>query len=197
MHVAEFFNALLVRKNIEVVVARLPEGPFLSAQGNRKLQRLDGVVECGSVRLIYEQVDMLRYDNIPGDNKPVLEPALLQGVFEQVLRLRRCEVREAVITTEGEKVHLASLLVSLEPRGHDGEINRPLMPGSVSPSTAPSQVPKCEGPGAPILRHACPAFADNLPAPAYNHPVIEILRASRKPQLRLYGAPKGSRENVN
>ncbi len=64
---------------------------------------------------------MFGHHDVTGYREFVLDPRRLQRMEEDGYGLVAAEVREPVITTEGEEVEVAVLLVSLQMRWHDGE----------------------------------------------------------------------------
>jgi hypothetical protein len=112
MHVSQLFDALVFGENVEVIVAGLPEWPLRTAQSDGELDCLDGPIEAGLFGFVDQQVDMLRHDDISGDDETVFLPDSFQCVFKETFGFGGGEVRETVVAAEGEKVHVTGLLVT-------------------------------------------------------------------------------------
>ena len=145
MHIAQFLDALFLTVNVEVVIARLPEGPFRAPQRHGQFERLHYARQCAATRLAYQQVNVLGHHDIARDNEAISPPDALQRGLEKFTGLRGIQVRTPPVTTESEEMKVASLLVSHESTGH-------LRLGYIAAcAVLLSQVPKCEGPGAPTV----------------------------------------------
>ena len=67
--------------------------------------------------LIQKQMYVLRHNDISSHNKSVFTPSPLKRSFEEAFCFGRAEIGETVVATEGEKVHVAGLVVRTSPDG--------------------------------------------------------------------------------
>lgn len=93
VHIAEFFDALWVRVDVEVVISRQPEWPLLRLLGNGGHQSLHGAGKGSLLRLRDQKVDVLRHHNIAEDMKDIAPASLFQDTLEEVTRCRMREIR--------------------------------------------------------------------------------------------------------
>jgi hypothetical protein len=82
MHVLQFFDALDVAEDVEIIVADLPERPLAKTFRNRELEGLDRRREWNLAiqRFADEQVNVLGHDDVAED----LEVVTLAGEFERI-----------------------------------------------------------------------------------------------------------------
>ena len=124
VNVADLFEALLFRADVEVVVARLPEvisdaeelfGAFLfqDSKGGG-----EGVVGGFGE----EEVDVLGHKDVGVEVEAVGLADLFEDLFDDVLGIVSGEEREAVMAAEGDEVEIAGLLVTLQALGHGGSL---------------------------------------------------------------------------
>ena len=118
MYVAQFLHALFFVADRKVVESRLPEGPFAAAHGYRELERVHHAGDRAVYRLADEQVNMFRHDNVAGYHETVPHSCTLQGIFKQAAGRRCAQMLELVITTEGNKVETAEVLVTNQSAWH-------------------------------------------------------------------------------
>jgi hypothetical protein len=71
-----------------------------------------------TLRLADEQVDVFRHDHVAADEEAVGAANLFKGFLDEGSRLRRCEAWATVITTEGDEMEVARLLVPLQSFRH-------------------------------------------------------------------------------
>ena len=132
MKVAQLLRPLLLREDVEVVVAGLPErgGGFSASQAARDqlFQHLDGGAEMVCARLTYQQMDVFGHDDVAEDVESVPAPDLFQGAFEDSPWWIGIEESQAAVTTEGDEMIATELVVALETSGH-GESVSPLVAG--------------------------------------------------------------------
>jgi hypothetical protein len=124
VHVAKLLNRLLLRPDIEVVVASLPELGFSDMlEGFRGLlfQHLENDGERGNGRLIQQQVDMLRHENVSEHHKPITAPYQFKFVLEYRVPVIAGQERFSSITTERDEVELSGVLDSDKALGHGGD----------------------------------------------------------------------------
>ena len=114
MDVAQLLSLFRAGAHIEVVITNLPEWSLQGLFGNRSLERLDGARESAAPRLGYEQMHMLRHDNITEDMEDVSPSHLLQRSLEQLARRIAAEVRKPMVATEGDEMEITCQLVTLE-----------------------------------------------------------------------------------
>lgn len=92
MHVAELLDALAVGPDIEVVVARLPEGRAGAELARRRLlENLEGGSQGAALRLADQQMDVFRHDHVAANDKPVPAADALHGLLDGAPSLRRRE----------------------------------------------------------------------------------------------------------
>ena len=121
--VANLFDALLLKVDVEVVVTALPElflvGRFELA-GGQLLEDLEKGSEGSDGGFVGEEMDVLRHQDVGRD----AEFLLLTGLFEDLLDAVFCGVgfEEGVskVTTEGDEVEVPRLLVAPEAGWHGG-----------------------------------------------------------------------------
>ncbi len=140
VHIPQLLHSLLFRPHVEIIVSRLPEGAFPVPQRNRELDCLDHLVKARPRRFIHEQVNMFRHHYVSCHNEFIFLANAFQRGLEEIPRFGSGEIRKTTVTTEGEKVHLAGMLVTNESRRHGDRI---YLCGYTS------HVPKSEGHGAP------------------------------------------------
>lgn len=112
MDVPELLDALLFRVDVEIVVSRLPEGPLLSLDRDREFKGLQCLCENGVGGFADEQVYVLRHDDVPSHEEVIAQSHGLKRGLEKCTRIWRSEVRSSVVTTEGDEVEIAGLLVA-------------------------------------------------------------------------------------
>ena len=64
---------------------------------------------------------MFGHDDIPGNEESIPYPDFLQGGFKKPAGRERTKIRLPLIATEGNKVQIARLLVSLQSPRHISE----------------------------------------------------------------------------
>ena len=69
MYIPELLHPLSPREHVEVIVACLPERPFLSSLRHRNLQCLQAHGEQFSARFAQQQMHMFRHHHIAKDSK--------------------------------------------------------------------------------------------------------------------------------
>jgi len=102
-----------------------------------------------------------------------------QRGFEEASRFGSGEIRKSAVTTEGEKMHLAGMLVTNESRRHEDSIH--LCGG-------PSHVPKSEGPGAPSV------WFEKIIGTGATRPGITTLGLAHSPALGSLVIPSSPRQ---
>ena len=115
MHVAELFSRLLFGPHVEVVVAALPELPFrlvLEFGGDLLFEDLDSNGQRFERRLVEQQMNMLRHENVSSDHETITERGLLQLGFEDCVAGTFCQSRLAPVTTEGQEMKDPAVLVT-------------------------------------------------------------------------------------
>src|SRR5580698_5933430 len=114
MHVAEFFDSLVLGADVEVIISRQPKGSLLRLLGDGCFQRLNSAVERSSLRFGYQEMNVLRHDDIAEDKEDIPSANLLQSVLEKLTRGWAGEIGLARMTTEGEEMEVSALLESFE-----------------------------------------------------------------------------------
>ena len=84
MQVTQFLSPLLVGKDVEVVVARLPEWMviLLQVSGDQLFQHLNRGAEFVGARFAHEQVNVLRHGNVSEDVEAVPATDFLESMLE-------------------------------------------------------------------------------------------------------------------
>jgi hypothetical protein len=67
---------------------------------------------------------MLRHDDVPEDTEFVMFACLFEGALTAIAGLGSAEVRFPTITTEGEEVKVASVLITMEAPRHGWIVGR-------------------------------------------------------------------------
>jgi len=120
VHVAELLGAFLLRPDIEVVVALLPE-MFVGtdkSSGDRLLKRLNRCSQCAASRLAHKQMHVFRHDDISRDKELITEPRSFESNLEEVSATMKAEQRLAPVAAEGDEVEVTCVLVALETPWH-------------------------------------------------------------------------------
>jgi hypothetical protein len=107
-------------ENIEVIVAGLPEGAFLALHCYRKFQGLNGFGQEASLRLCYEEMDVLGHDDVAEDVEVVTNPHGFERSFEEFAGAWDAEVGLPSITTEGDEMGVSAGLIADQRLSHDG-----------------------------------------------------------------------------
>ncbi len=105
-------------EDVEVVVARLPEGTLRETSGDGDLQGLEGFCEGNAGRFAHEQVNVLGHDDVTEEFKLIMSAGTFERVEEDVSGVLGVEVGFAIVATEGDEMVVALLLISLEPERH-------------------------------------------------------------------------------
>src|SRR6185312_6131849 len=120
VHVAKLLDPLPLAVNIEVIVSSLPERPLAPAHRDGKLDRLHGPSEHAFSRLADKKMHMLGHDYIAGNNEVIASPHSLERGLEKLARVIGSKVGQPVITTEGEEMKAACLLITDQSPGSFG-----------------------------------------------------------------------------
>jgi hypothetical protein len=118
MNVAAFLQALPLRKDIEVIIARLPERPLPALHRYRELEGLNRPREQTPARFAHQQVDMFGHDNIRGDKKVVAAAHGFKRTLEDISRSFGTEMGQPPVAREGHKVQVPGLLVANQASRH-------------------------------------------------------------------------------
>jgi len=70
-------------------------------------------------------MNVLRHQNIAGDDQAVAKTHSLQHTFEDAVGLWTFKERLPAVTTEGKKMKTAAMLITVEASGHTGGIVLP------------------------------------------------------------------------
>jgi hypothetical protein len=112
VHVFQLLHMLALCEDVEVIIARLPEGPFAAMNRNRKLQRLDCLGQDSPLRFTDQQMHMFRHHDIAENTKVIPDTNRFQGTFKEVTSLLRIKMRLPSIATEGDKVEVSGVLIA-------------------------------------------------------------------------------------
>src|SRR5208283_1659865 len=119
---------LLSVMHVEIVIAALPE---LSLSARLQLVRclllqdLERNRQRRPARFADQQVNVLRHENVSGNHKFVATTHRLQFAPEEIVGSVPRQQRLSSITTEGQKVKAATLLVTNKSLRHNGRILHP------------------------------------------------------------------------
>jgi hypothetical protein len=91
MHVPELLDPFALGPNVEIVIARLPEGALAALDGNRKLERQNCACEERHLRFTQQHVDMFRHDYVSGNEEAAPPPHRFEGAFKSLSRLPLCQ----------------------------------------------------------------------------------------------------------
>jgi hypothetical protein len=129
MDVPDHLGAFFFSTHVAVVVALLPEvfAIAFQASGGLLLQGFQPLCKQDGRRLVDEQMDVLRHQDVGIDPGLMPEAKLLDRRLDEVFGLRGMQERQTVEATEGEEVKRLGLLESLETGGH-GDQNNPRRP---------------------------------------------------------------------
>ncbi len=90
MHVAQFFNALVIAKGVEVVIAGLPERCSclkVHAPGNRLSHRLNCSGKHPAFGFAHQEVDVFGHDDVSDHEETVAAARGLKRRFKHVADL--------------------------------------------------------------------------------------------------------------
>jgi hypothetical protein len=104
MNIAELLDPPVFRKNVKVVVARLPEGALFGPPHDRQLESLQAHSKQFSVRFTQQQMDMFRHHHVANDIEVIKTMYGLQRIFKEISGLGRIQVRKAMVATERYEV---------------------------------------------------------------------------------------------
>jgi hypothetical protein len=145
VHILQLFDCLRLSINIEVIVTPLPE---LSSSGTLQfagcflLQNLLGNGQRRDARLIGEQVNVLRHQDISSDDKTVPLSNQFKFALEHAVGRVVVQQGQSLITTEGNEMKLAGLVIADQVSEH-GEGS--LAQGLAFVPTHPSQKDSKDG----------------------------------------------------
>jgi hypothetical protein len=114
-YVFEFLDRLDMVPHVEVIVTASPESHvsgFLEPLGDLLLQHLQNDRELRFARLADHQMNMLRHDDVTGDDQAVTVPDFLQFFLKDGVPGSGLEQWLSVVTTEGEEVEMARVLIA-------------------------------------------------------------------------------------
>jgi hypothetical protein len=120
MDVANDVRALVLAADVAIVVADLPE-LFAVAFEKPRCLLLEGLEELGyrgRRRLVHDQVEVFRHDDIGVDAGVMTRTGLLESLLDEGFGVWIGEEWKAAITTEGNEVERFGLLISLETERH-------------------------------------------------------------------------------
>jgi hypothetical protein len=118
VHVLELLNEFALGVDVEIVVTRLPERSILSLHGNRQLESLKRFRQSNFLWLTDEQMDVHWHYNVSAHEELIADAHDFERVFEEVSCDCGSKIGSAAITTEGDEMEVARLLVSDEPFCH-------------------------------------------------------------------------------
>src|SRR5579863_6145831 len=124
VHIAQLLDALFAGPYIEVIVPALPElGRSRAFQLPRGplFQYLNRRGQGSTSRLAEEQMDMLRHQDITGNNQLRAQARPLQRLFKGPIAIARSQQWFSPVTAECHEVKDAALLITDEALRHDAE----------------------------------------------------------------------------
>jgi hypothetical protein len=107
VHVFQLLNMLAVGMNVEVIIPGLPEWPLWPLHCDRKLQGLNRLRQNYFFRFAYQQMNMLRHDNMTEDEEVIAFPHRFEGTLEETSHAGNAKMLLPPVTTEGDKVEVA------------------------------------------------------------------------------------------
>jgi len=134
MHVPQFLNTFHLVVHVEIIIPPLPETSLsapLHLARSVLFQNLHHNSQGRFQRLANQKVNMLRHQHVSGDDEAVPLPHRLKFAFEDTPRRLAFQERLPSITTKGDEMEAAGLLVAHKPFGHDGRSLNPIQPARV------------------------------------------------------------------
>jgi hypothetical protein len=122
--VAELLDEFVVGEDVEIVIAGLPELRARAFEEFRGLpfKNAEGGCERTELRLADEKVDVLGHEDVREHEEVVSASELFERVEKDGAGVVICQVREALVTTEGEEVVVAFSLETLQTARHEGVV---------------------------------------------------------------------------
>jgi hypothetical protein len=135
MNIAELFDKLIVRPNIEIVIPLLPEMRGLSNQPPRYalFERLDRIRERSAARFAQQQMHMVGHDHVCVDTKIEAAPDPLKSSLENTLRRRIAKIVPPMPAGERDKVRLSGGVKALQPCRHGESVLLLMSPTHAKP----------------------------------------------------------------
>src|SRR5581483_792723 len=145
MNVAQFFDPLLLRPNVEVIEPRHPEwirenrtrgapgladvarpenAVALHRTNKAQLEGLHRERESRPLRFCHQQVNMLRHHDISENDHPIPPPHALQNLQEQVTAFANRQQRLALIATECQEMKISLVKESVQALRHGAKLNK-------------------------------------------------------------------------
>ncbi len=120
VNITEFLDEFGMGQDVEVVVAALPELLAVAFEpfGGLCLQGAEDVFELLLSGLAEQEVDVLGHKDVAEDVEMVPPTEMFESFEEDCAAVVVVEVRETVITTEGDKVVVAEGVITLETARH-------------------------------------------------------------------------------
>jgi hypothetical protein len=119
--VAKLLDPFALAEDIEVIIARLPEGFAISAAKSSRdplLHRLQCGCERSTLGVAQQKMHMLRHDYITAYEESILAPSPLQRLLTNGAGEGCIQPWESSVTTERDKVEMTGLLESFQSAGH-------------------------------------------------------------------------------
>ena len=113
-------------KDVEIVIAPLPERSGVEAHGDRDLKSLQSLRKRDFMiqRLADKKMNVLGHYDITQNLEAVVSANEFERIKESIFGVCLSEVSFSAITTEGDKVIVAFILVSLEAQRHEWILSR-------------------------------------------------------------------------
>jgi hypothetical protein len=127
VNTTKLLHEFAVVPDIEVIIAFQPKriGSSQSQPPRNSLfQRLYSLCQRSALGFAYQQMHMLRHNNIAVYADPILLSNALQCIFEGTARLWSSEIWSTFVTTESEEVEVPRLLEAFQSPRHGDRIFR-------------------------------------------------------------------------
>ncbi len=117
-------------QNVEVVIARLPEGPIVGAREfsrHKLFQHLERGREVTLIGFADEQVNVFGHDDVSEDLKLIPAAATFEFVLEDLFCVCGVEESQTPVATERQEVIATIVLVTLESGGHTEMVTKTIV----------------------------------------------------------------------
>jgi hypothetical protein len=107
-------------KDVEIVIAFLPERSWRETSGDRDFKSLQSLRKREFIiqRLADKKMNMLWHHNITWNLEAVVTASEFERIQESIFGICCCEVSLAAVTTKGDKVVVTFILITLEAQRH-------------------------------------------------------------------------------
>jgi hypothetical protein len=113
MHVAELLDPLGFGEDVEVVIAGFPDKFGGAGAGETLFENLNRRRQLLSVRLSYEEMDVVRHEDVAEDAKEVFLTGFFEDSLEGVARFGGFEDVGVAVATDGDEMEVAGVLATI------------------------------------------------------------------------------------